>query len=164
MRERGSITLWLLGLAFAFLTLGVLSVDLWSLVGHRRELAGLADASATAAASAVDEAAWRNGHGLRLDRAEATARAWSVLARGAGIDDEPAIHFESDGVTVRVSVSRTVETALLGLAGRDFVTIGDVFEATEMPHPKNEQWKYVELAVDLSTASLAGAGTPLPAG
>jgi Fe-S cluster assembly protein SufD len=40
----------------------------------------------------------------------------------------------------------------------------DVFEATEMPHPKNEQWKYVDLAVDLSTASLAETGTPLPAG
>jgi len=40
----------------------------------------------------------------------------------------------------------------------------DLFEATPMPHPKNEQWKYVDLDVDLADLALADGGTPLPPG
>lgn len=40
----------------------------------------------------------------------------------------------------------------------------DVFETTDMPHPKNEQWKYIDLTVDLATLGLAEGGTPLPPG
>ena len=135
MTERGSITFWMLGLAFALMTLGVLSVDLWSLIGERRELAAVADASARAAVSAVDESEWRRSRVLRLDRSEAEQRAWEVIeTRTAGGPIEPVIMFDSDGVTVRVSVSRTVETALLGLAGRDFVTVGAASQATATLH------------------------------
>ena len=52
-RERGSITFWMLGLSIALLTLGVVSVDLWNLMAHRRELASLADAAALAGPDAV---------------------------------------------------------------------------------------------------------------
>lgn len=40
----------------------------------------------------------------------------------------------------------------------------DLFESTPMPHPKNEQWKYVDLGIDLAETPLASGGTPLPAG
>lgn len=40
----------------------------------------------------------------------------------------------------------------------------DVFEATEMPHQKNEQWKYVDLQVDLAQTALATDGQVLPPG
>ena len=40
----------------------------------------------------------------------------------------------------------------------------EVFEATEMPHPKNENWKYLDLSVDLTGLKLADQGTPLPPG
>jgi Fe-S cluster assembly protein SufD len=41
-----------------------------------------------------------------------------------------------------------------------------VFEATPMPHEKNEQWKYIDLAdLDLAGVALAdGHGSPLPPG
>ena len=120
MSERGSVTMWMLGLAFALMTLGVLSVDLWALIAERRELTSLADASAVAAVSAVDETAWRQHGALRLDRRLAEARALAGLEP----ELEPRIEFDADGVTVRVSLSRTVETALLGLAGRELVTVG----------------------------------------
>lgn len=128
MTERGSVTFWLLGLAFALLSLGVLSVDLWTLIAERRELAGLVDASAVAAASAIDEDEWRRSQQLTLDRDEAVRRAWDVLQSHAA--DEPTITFDSDGVTVLVSLTRTVDTALLGLAGRDMVTVGAASQAT----------------------------------
>lgn len=126
MSERGSVTIWMLGLSFALLTLGVLSVDLWMLIGERRELASVADAAAVAAVSAVDETAWRAGEGLRLVPADANARAWEMI--GAGLDGE--VELSPDGVTVRVFVQRTVETALLGLAGRSHVTVGASAQAT----------------------------------
>ena len=47
MNERGSVTFWMLGLAIALLTVGVLSVDLWALIGERRELTAVADAAAS---------------------------------------------------------------------------------------------------------------------
>ena len=40
----------------------------------------------------------------------------------------------------------------------------DVFEATDMPHPKNEKWKYLDLSLDLAGLRLADEGTPLPPG
>ncbi|MFP5333528.1 MAG: Fe-S cluster assembly protein SufD [Acidimicrobiia bacterium] len=40
----------------------------------------------------------------------------------------------------------------------------DVFAATEMPHPKHEQWKYVDLDLDLDQVRLASDGQPLPPG
>jgi hypothetical protein len=127
MSERGSITFWVLGLSFALMTLGVLSVDLWQLIGERRELVSLADASATAASSAVDESQWRASQRLVLDRDEARRRAWAVFEDRT--DLEPVVEFDIDGVTVRVSVTRTVRTALLGLAGQDLVTVGAASEA-----------------------------------
>lgn len=127
MTERGSVTMWMLGLTFALLTLGVLSVDLWMLIGERRELASVADAAALAAVSAVDEVAWRDGDGLRLVPEMAEARAVEMLAT-AGVDGW--VRVEADGVTATVFVSRTVETALLGLAGRSHVTVGASAQAT----------------------------------
>lgn len=134
MSERGSVTFWLLGLAFALMTLGVLSVDLWSLVAERRELASLADASAMAAAGAIDETEWRVSQHLTLDRGEAARRAAAIFEMHAGTDLEPVITFGADGVTVHVALTRTVETALLGLAGRDTVTVGAASEAMATLH------------------------------
>ena len=127
MSEQGSITIWLVGLAFALMTLGVLSVDLWALIGERRHLASMADAAARAAVSAVDEAAWRAGEGLRLSPAEAELRAREALASA---DVDATFELDADGVTVRIRVRRVAETALLGLAGKRHVTVAAASQAT----------------------------------
>lgn len=133
MRERGSVTLWVLGLAFGLMTLGVLSVDLWSLVAHRRELASLVDAAAVAAVAAIDESEWRRSGELRLDQEAASRLAWSAF-EGSVHHDVPVIEFDADGVTVLVSVTRSVPTALLGLAGRHLVVVGASSRATATLH------------------------------
>ena len=56
--QRGSITIWLLGLGICLLVLGAMGLDLWSAVILRSRLAGLAEASATAAASGISEERW----------------------------------------------------------------------------------------------------------
>lgn len=130
MSERGSVTFWVLGLAFGLMSLGVLSVDLWALIAERRELAALADTAASAAAGAVDEIEWRRAQNLTLDRAQASDRAWRILERDVRLDGlEADIEFDVDGVTVRVALTRHVETALLGLAGRHIVEVGAASEA-----------------------------------
>lgn len=124
--ERGSVTFWMLGLALAMLSLGVLSVDLWALIGERRELTAVADAAASAAAGAIDEHRWRTAGVLSLDPDRARDRAAAMLARVDLADADITVGV----VTVEVSITRTVETALLGLAGADVVTVGAASQAT----------------------------------
>ncbi len=64
--ERGTVTLWVLGLCICVLFLAGLSLDLWRAVAVRRELSAMADAAATAGANGLDEPALRAGT-LRLD-------------------------------------------------------------------------------------------------
>jgi hypothetical protein len=65
--ERGSTTLWTLGLALTLLMVGGISIDLWSALGAHRDLAGIADAAAVAASSGVDVEVFRAEGRVTLD-------------------------------------------------------------------------------------------------
>ena len=73
--ERGSITLWVLGLTVMVLFLGGISLDLWRAFEMREDLAAMADSAANAGASRVDGATYRESGTLQLDGAAATAAA-----------------------------------------------------------------------------------------
>jgi Flp pilus assembly protein TadG len=75
--ERGTVTIWVLGLCVMMLLLGGLSLDLWRAYSERRALASAADAAAVAGAAAIDLDAFRANNDVRLrpDQAEARARA-----------------------------------------------------------------------------------------
>lgn len=126
--ERGSVTLWMLGLGLMLLTLGGLSLDLWRLVGERRELATMADAAAVAAANGVDVELFRETGLVRLDPSRASGLALDSLARQPVGDDirlgADWLAIEPDGVSVVITVRRTVELTLLRLAGGSEVDIG----------------------------------------
>jgi len=77
-RDRGSITIWVLGLVILVMALGGLSLDLWRGLGARKAVAAVADAAAVAGASGIDEAAWRAGQ-LQLDEARARGLAERVI-------------------------------------------------------------------------------------
>jgi Fe-S cluster assembly protein SufD len=57
-------------------------------------------------------------------------------------------------------------TAGLSSAHAEWMTAAyEIFESASMPTQKDEQWKYVDLSIDLAESSLpAGPGTPLPPG
>jgi Flp pilus assembly protein TadG len=119
--ERGTITLWVLGLCIALMFLGGLSLDLWRAVAERRQLSSMADSAATAAANGVDVQALRAGT-LRLDPVRARAIALASL-------DEDAHSTLLDGVDVAVVGNRVTVTlrdhvrfSLLGvfMGGRQF--------------------------------------------
>ena len=120
-RERGTITLWVLGLCIALMFLGGLSLDLWRAVGDRRRLSDMADSAATAGANGLDETALRSG-AVHLDAGRARAIAVATLgdypeaARLDGAD----VDVEGERVTVRLRDH--VDFSLLGifLGGRHF--------------------------------------------
>lgn len=119
--ERGTITLWVLGLGISLMFLGGLSLDLWRAVAERRQLSSMADTAATAAANGVDADALRTGT-LRLDpvRARAIARAsLDADPHRAALD---AVDVEVAGNRVTVSLRDHVRFSLLGvfLGGEHF--------------------------------------------
>lgn len=115
--ERGSVTLWLLGLSVMLLGLGALSVELWHAVAQRQALVGVADAAAYAAASGLDETAARERGQVRLAPARARRLAATVIA--AGTRDQPVLGWDvrvaSDGRAVTVTVEGRADSPLLGL-------------------------------------------------
>ena len=79
MNERGSITLWTLGLTVMVLFLGGISLDLWRAFEVREDLAAMADSAANAGASQVDAANYRDTGTLVLDAAAAAGAASANL-------------------------------------------------------------------------------------
>nr|MBA2319404.1 hypothetical protein [Euzebyales bacterium] len=72
--ERGSVTIWVLGLSIGVLFLGGISLDLWRVYSERSALAAIADAAAIAGSTGLLPAGARTG-GAQLDVALAEERA-----------------------------------------------------------------------------------------
>jgi hypothetical protein len=134
-REQGSVTLWVLGLCICVLFLGGLSLDLWRAVAVRRELSAMADATSTAGANGLDEAALRAGE-LRLDPSRArrfAADALDQYSRASSLDDAGV---DVAGNRVTVTLRDHVDFSLLGifLGGDQFdVEVHAAAEPEERP-------------------------------
>ncbi|MDF1597368.1 MAG: pilus assembly protein TadG-related protein [Acidimicrobiia bacterium] len=138
MKERGSITFWVLGLSIAVLFLGGLSVDLWRVMSDRRELAAVADSAAAAAASAVDVDQWRQVGEIRLLNDEAVALAERVVAQhGVAGELSAPLDVAVAGDSVQVVLTREVELTLLRLltVGEDPLLVRVVSVARAAPSP-----------------------------
>lgn len=113
-RERGSITVWLLGLAVLLLFAGGLSLDLWRAVGARQLLANAADAAAIAGSTGIDTARFRDTGEIVLDPAVAEQRVRGSLAhQGAPLAVPPAIEVAPDPPRVQVVLTGRVRLTLL---------------------------------------------------
>ena len=119
--ERGTITLWVLGLCLCVIFLGGLSLDLWRGIAVRRELQAMADASAIAGADGLDPQSLRDG-GASLDPALVQRLARETLAAQSGAPrvDDADVHLVGNQVVVRLRGH--VGTSLLGvfLGGQRF--------------------------------------------
>ena len=115
--ERGTITLWLLGLCLMLFALGGISVDLWRSFSARRALASGADAAALAGASAIDEDRYRASGALSLVPATAEHRARASLDRQLDQADRRGAEVRATDESVTVVVRGTVDFTLLGLFG-----------------------------------------------
>lgn len=113
--ERGSITVWLLGLAVLLLFAGGLSLDLWRAVGARQLLANAADAAAIAGSTGIDDARFRATGEVTLDADLAGRRARDSLAHQGGVplSAPPAIEVQTDPPLVAVVLTGQVRLTLL---------------------------------------------------
>lgn len=111
-REDGTLTIWMLGLCVTILFLGGLSLDLWRAFTERRELAGVVDAAAVAAGSAIDEATFREDGILQLEPALARTIACDELRRRTA----PPLTCEgvsADAAGVEVTARRDIQLTLV---------------------------------------------------
>jgi Flp pilus assembly protein TadG len=115
--QRGTITLWLLGLCLMLFALGGISVDLWRSFSARRALASGADAAALAGASAIDEGRYRSSGVISLVPAIAEHRARSSLARQPDQAALRSAEVRATDESVTVVVRGNVSFTLLGLFG-----------------------------------------------
>jgi hypothetical protein len=111
--ERGSITIWMLGLSLLILTFGGLALDYWRALALQRELASIADSAALAAASGIDEIVYRETGELVLDAQRSTRLARSAV-EWQGVE---LVSSQIDVATESVTVTLVgeVELGLLGV-------------------------------------------------
>lgn len=126
-REQGSVTLLLLGLGVALLLLGGIALDLWRLLGDRRELSALADAAAIAATSGVDVDHFRETGVVSLDPFAVDVRIEHLLgaqpeATLVGLS-APQVSFAVPGCDVAVRFERQFDFTLLALGNVDDITL-----------------------------------------
>ncbi len=113
--ERGSVTLWMLGLSLLLLLFGGLALDFWRGLALQRELAAVADSAAVAAASGIDEVFYRETGEIQLD----PGRTRVLALASVQFQDAPVLGVEvslsPDRTQVAVVVVGEVELGLLGV-------------------------------------------------
>lgn len=114
MNERGSITLWMVGLVMVVFAIGGVAIDLWRGLAAHRQVAAVVDSAAIAAGSGIDEEWWRVSGELRLDPvrvAEQVAAAGAAAGPGVGL----MVTVVPDGSAASVEGVTAIDLTLLGL-------------------------------------------------
>jgi hypothetical protein len=136
MSERGSITLWALGLTVMVLFLGGISLDLWRAFEVREDLAALADSAANAGASQIDVATYRQTGALQLDKEAAQTAANTYLDAQQDRDEITSRNIYTAGPVLTVTLEGDVEFTLLRiLLGAGSVPIKATGSAEALPSP-----------------------------
>ena len=131
--DRGSVTLWMLGLSLLLLLFGGLVIDFWRALALQRELAAIADSASIAAASGIDEEHYRLTGDVVIEPNRAvTLGADYVGAQDAGLLDL-AISTASDGSSVTVLVVDELELGLMGVFVDQTDPLTVTAEATAVP-------------------------------
>ena len=112
--DRGSVTLWMLGLSLLLLLFGGVAIDFWRALALQRELAAIADSASVAAASGVDEIHYRSTGEVVLDpnRAETLASVTIGLQEVVLVSNE--VDTAADGSSVTVRLEAEIDLGLLG--------------------------------------------------
>lgn len=113
--DRGSVTIWMLGLSVLLLLFGGLALDFWRGLALQRELAAVADSAAIAAASGIDEEYYRTTGEVILDATRSRALALTSVA-GQDVDlSSVSSTTSADLDSVTVIVIARLELGLLGV-------------------------------------------------
>ncbi len=111
--DRGSVTIWVLGLSMLLLLFGGLALDYWRALALQRELAAVADSAAIAAASGVDEEYYRETGEVILEPTRSRGLAETAVDwQGVDLVD---LVVDVEPTLVSVTVVGEVELGLLGV-------------------------------------------------
>ena len=130
--QRGTTTIFVLGVCIAVLFLGGISLDFWRVISERRALAAIADSSATAGANGLDETRLRHGV-LALDPVRARLLAADELTQESQQHHIDSADIAATTADVHVVLQGSVHFSLLSifLDGDAFVV---TVSATAAPH------------------------------
>ncbi len=112
--DRGSVTLWVLGLSIVILGFGGIALDLWRALAVQRQVAAVADSAAIAAASGIDEGHYRASGEVRLDPNRATDLGRASVGSQSLQPLSVQIVVAADGSRVDIEIFDTFEVGLLG--------------------------------------------------
>lgn len=131
--DRGSVTLWMLGLSLLLMLFGGLVIDFWRALALQRELAAIADSAAVAAASGIDEEHYRLSGEVLIE----PTRAAGLGSGYAGSQDVDLVGLvvdtASDGSSVSVMVSGQLELGLMGVFVDQSEPLTVTAQATAVP-------------------------------
>jgi Flp pilus assembly protein TadG len=113
--DRGSVTIWMLGLCFVLLAFGGLALDFWRGLALQRELAAVADSAAIAAASGIDEDHYRSTGEVVLEPGRARGLAMASIDYQAIEPEEELVSFDASGTSVTVQIAARLDLGLLAL-------------------------------------------------
>ena len=113
--DRGSITLWTLGLSMLLLLFGGLAVDFWRALALQRELAAIADSASVAAASGIDEEHYRDTGEVVIDPERAADLGSEYVASQDVVLSELVVSTFAGGESVSVLVEGRLELGLIGV-------------------------------------------------
>lgn len=113
--DRGSVTIWMLGLSLLLLLFGGLALDFWRGLALQRELAAVADSAAIAGAAGIDVEHYRETGIVLLHPVRARDLASASIAFQDAELSGAAVSIAAGGDSVTVVVEGAVELGLLGV-------------------------------------------------
>lgn len=131
--DRGSVTIWMLGLSLLLLLFGGLVIDFWRALALQQELAAIADSASVAAASGIDEGHYRMTGEVVIDpaRARVLGSAYAVSQEASLV--ELVVSTAADGSSVSVLVVDELELGLMGVFVDQTEPLTVTAEATAVP-------------------------------
>ncbi len=121
--ERGSVTLWMVGMVLVVFLVGGIGLDLWRGLTAHRLVATVVDSAAVAAGSGIDEGAWRSGGELRLDPEVVDERVAAVVAAQSVEGVQIRVTVAPDALSATVTGSTHVDLTLLALLVSEGFTV-----------------------------------------
>ncbi len=113
--DRGSVTLWTLGLSMLLLLFGGLAVDFWRALALQRELAAIADSASVAAASGIDEEHYRDTGEVVIDPDRAADLGSAYAASQDVVLSALVVSTFPGGESVSVLVEGRLDLGLIGV-------------------------------------------------
>lgn len=130
--ERGSITLWMVGMMLVVLVVGGISVDLWRALATQRLVAAVVDSAAVAAGSSINEGRWRSAGSLVLDPAIVEQKVQRIVAAQDAADSIRVwVVTAGDGSSATVTGTAELELTLLKLVAPGSIEVSAT--ATAIP-------------------------------